>query len=148
MIMRTLQGDRLKGLIVRRPSVITMMLKGHITRALDGLHNLLAVVQPLIMRTSTDLRLLVLYDNAKGLADRSLIMRTLKDRSLDQDRLKGQVVQSLITRTLVSGDLPKGQAGLFSLIMKKQIHGNFNGCQSLIYSKRSCDIKYFCTCIP
>ena len=117
MIMRTLQGDQLKGPIVR-PSVITMMLKGHITRALDGLHNLLAVVQPLIMRTSTDLRLLVLYDNAKGLADRSLIMRTLKDHSLDQDQLKGQVVQSLITRTLVSVDLPKGQAGLFSLIMK------------------------------
>ena len=124
--MRTLQGDRLKGLIVRRPSVITMTLKGHITRALDGLHNLRVVDQPLIMRTSTDLRLLVLYDNAKGLADRSLIMRTLKDRSLDQDQLKGQVVQSLITRTLVSDDLPKGQAGLFSLIMKNTTSTNAN----------------------
>ena len=139
LIMRTLLGDRLKDLIVR-PSVITRTSKGHRTQALDGLHNLPVVVQSLIMRTprlrakddlpkglvvrslimrkSTDLRLRVLYDYTKGQTVQSLIMRTLTDRRPGQDRLKGQIVQSLIMRTLVLDDLPKGQAGLSSLIMK------------------------------
>ena len=57
--MRTLQGDQLKGPIVR-PSVITMISKGlHKTRALDGLLHknplALVVLQSLIMRTRSKL---------------------------------------------------------------------------------------------